>query len=699
MTQVKANRIFLTEPAVVRAISPISLRSSGKARPLSRMTSIGWISLACALCSIASPVPARKPPSPATPPNIILITLDTTRADRMGFLGSQRGLTPNLDALARQSVVFTHAYSQAPLTPTSHATILTGTYPQFHQVADFGKPLIQDLPFAPEILHAHGYRTAAFVGSAVLDPGPNGATGFDRGFDTYNAGFFHEGSGEDRYHTVERRGGEVVARALAWLAKRPPQPFFLWIHLFDPHDPYDPPQPFKTRYAAQPYDGEIAYADSVVGKFLAQLKASGLYDRAMIAVVADHGESLGAHGEDTHGVFLYDDTIHVPLVIKLPGGAVAGKRIENRVELTDIAPTLLQAAGSEIPAAMQGASLLGLIKNPEDPAVSDQWRDRPAYSEAEYPHDAFRWSDLRSLRAGKYLYIRAPRRELYDVPSDPDSARNLAGESTAVADTLGSRLDTLREKTSTSRQAPKVELDPAAQERLAALGYVSAGSGPGEGPSDQGADPKDRIEVSNLVHRATSFRERARFAEAAAALQQVIAIEPSLPGLYDKLASNLIDLGQYDKAVPALRKVVEFSPYSPRARVNLAKALVQSGDIDGAIPELEFAEARMPNLVDAHVMLSMAYADKKRVDDAIRECQAVLQFLPNHYPSYVIMGRLQHESGNNEEAIENLKKAASLQPAAPDPHAILAEVYAQLGQKTDAARERAIAKRLAAKLK
>ena len=345
----------------------------------------------------------------AAPPNIVVITLDTTRADRMGFLGSKRGLTPNLDALAQESAVFTHAYAQAPLTPVSHATIFTGTYPQFHQVLDFPMPLVKDLPYAPDILRAHGYHTAAFIGSLALDPA-GGAPGFDRGFDTYFADFhskdFHE---KDRYKTVERRGEEVVAHALAWLKEHPQGPFFLWVHLYDPHDPYDPPEPYKTRYAKQPYDGEIAYVDSVVGKLFRELKVRGLYDGAAIAVMADHGESLGAHGEDTHGVFLYDDTIHVPLVIKLPHGGAVGTRLDSRVELADVLPTLLQVVGVEVPSAVQGESLLGMmIAGAAGNGKADAWRDRPAYSESDYPYLAYGWSVTESLRTGKYLYVQAP---------------------------------------------------------------------------------------------------------------------------------------------------------------------------------------------------------------------------------------------------------------------------------------------------
>jgi len=220
-------------------------------------------------------------------PNVIVITLDTTRADRMGFLGSARGLTPNLDAMAQQGVVLTRAYAHVPLTTASHTTIFTGTYPQFNHVNDFGIPLSTKLPYLPDILHKHGYHTGAFVGSLILDPLDGTAPGFDRGFDVYDAGFHLRRHGMDRYKSVERRAGDVVDHALGWLSQVPSGPFFLWVHFYDAHDPYDPPSPYKERYAPQPYDGEIAYSDACVGKLLEALKKHGLYDETLIAETFD----------------------------------------------------------------------------------------------------------------------------------------------------------------------------------------------------------------------------------------------------------------------------------------------------------------------------------------------------------------------------------------------------------------------------
>jgi choline-sulfatase len=646
---------------------------------------------------------SAPPASRAEPPNVILITLDTTRADRIGFLGSKRGLTPNLDALARQSVVFTHAYAQVPLTTASHATILTGTYPQFHQVNDFGVPLAADLPYAPYIFRGSGYHTAAFVGSLVLDPEARSAPGFERGFDTYDAGFHRRRMGEDRYQAIERRGGEVIGHTLAWLTEHREGPFFIWAHLYDAHDPYDPPEPYKTRYASAPYDGEIAYEDAAVGKLLSWLRLRGLYDGALIAVMADHGEALGEHGETTHGIFLYDETIHVPLLFKLPRERFAGARIDTRAGLVDVLPTILQASGIAIPQEVQGESLLPLLKPiPAGKAGTaankppEMSRDRPVYAESDYPHRTFGWSSLRSLRTGKYLFIEAPRKELYDQPADPKAEHNLSTMSAAVSNTLGAQLEAFRQKTSSQKEAPKVSPDPGLQERLNALGYVAtdSSSSAAVGVKDTGADPKDKAEVVNLLHRAEMFKEEGHFQEAVPLFEQVIALEPNLPITYLQLGTSLSSLKNYEKAVPILRKAVEMRPDLTVPRYQLGSALFETGDFAGAAAEFETAVARSPNWPEAHLSLATAYARTDRLKDAIPEYQKVIELRPNHYSAHLLLGRAQALSGNPADAVPNLLKAAELQPKSPEPHRFLADAYVQLGQQADAERERAEAQRL-----
>lgn len=658
-------------------------------------------SLVCVVCLAAS-VLAKT----AAPPSVILITVDTTRADRMGFLGSKLGLTPNLDLLARDSVVFTRAYSQAPLTAPSHATILTGTYPQFHQVNNFGVLLANDLPYAPAVLKANGYHTAAFVGAIALDPKAGLAPGFDRGFDTYDAGFGHPPRGADRYHSIERRGGEVVAHALAWLDRHPRGPFFLWVHLYDPHDPYSPPEPYKSKYAAAPYDGEIAYADFALGKLLSRLRARGVYNHAVIAMMADHGEALGDHGEATHGFFLYDETIHVPLMIKLPGAVPAanrpaGKRIETRVGLVDVMPTILQSVEIAVPREMQGESLLGMMRPAlaQKSALPQASQDRQSYAETDYGHESYGWSSLRSLRSGKYLYVKAPRQELYDQSADPNAEHDLSAASTGVTSTVAAQLDQFRQKTSNSREAPKPAVDPETREKLAALGYVASGSGDAKASAkEQGADPKDKIEIANLIHQANMLRENGNFAEAVPLLRQLIAKEPGMESLYAKLGQCLMLMQDYPQAVPVMRKLVELSPNSADAHFQLGGALVAAQEFAAAVPELETAVAKVPRWERARLMLANAYLHTDRLPQAINEYNQVLEVTPDDYLANLLLGRVLMLSPDPAAALPALKKAAALQPKAPEPHLALSNLYLKLGRYEDAAREQFEAKELAGRV-
>jgi arylsulfatase A-like enzyme/Tfp pilus assembly protein PilF len=629
-------------------------------------------------------------------PNIILITVDTTRADRMGFLGSTRGLTPNLDALAKNGTAFTRAYSHVPLTTASHTTILTGTYPQFNHVNDFGVPLAAGLPYLPDILHHEGYKTAAFVGSLILDPIAGLAPGFDRGFDLYDAGFRIKTAKESRYDTIERRADDVVAHALAWLKTRPANapPFFLWVHLYDPHDPYDPPEPYKSRFADR-YDGEIAYADSALGKLFAALKASGLYQNSLITMMADHGEAFGEHGERTHGILLYDETIHVPLLMKLPGAMrVQGKqgaKSNARVGLVDVTPTILDVLGIPIPKEMQGQSLLAAIEaaqSDKDPGASGETaKDRPIYSETDYPHRAFKWSSLRSLRTGKYLAIEAPTRELYDQASDPNALSNLAASSPAIADTLINQVEQFRQKTSADL-ADAAKLGPEQAEKLRALGYVGGDSGQGHEGKIGGIDPKDRIEVANLMHDGILEVEQGEYESAIAKLERVIQTEPDSAIAYVQLGTAWTRLKDYEKALPLLQKAVELKADSGLAQYELGLALFETGNWKEAAPEFEQAVARSPRWADAHFSLAAVYARIDRVPDAMKELDQALALNPNHYRANLLRGRLLSLLGKPEEALPNLRKAAAVEPGSREAHLFLADVYAQLGKSADEKIER-----------
>jgi choline-sulfatase len=637
-------------------------------------------------------------PALAATPNIILITIDTARADRMGFLGATSGLTPNLDAMAREGVVFSRVYAHVPLTTPSHATILTGTYPQFNHLDDLGTPLAQNIPYLPDILHHLGYRTAAFVGSQVLDPKSAAAPGFDRGFDTYDAGYHSRQPGEDRYQSVERRGEVVVEHAVAWISQQSHGPFFVWVHLYDPHDPYDPPPPFNARYSSFPYDGEIAYADYAVGNLLRALRSNGLYEGTLIAMASDHGEAFGEHGERSHGFFLYDDTLHVPMIIKLPGERLAGLRIETRSGLVDLAPTLLDGIGIEVPAAMQGVALLNLakarVRGAHEKVTTGSASDRPIYGETDYPFRAFGWSSLFSLRFGKYLYIQAPERELYDQSVDPGALHNLANSSKAVADTMSSQLVEFRRKTS-GPATGRLSLDRQRIEELQSLGYVTGFERPRSiSQNESGPDPKGKIGIANLLHEALLEMDDERYRDAIPQLEQVLSAEPDMPLANLQLGQAWSELENYDKALPWLHKAVELTPESARAHFDLGSALAETGDWMGAAFQLEAAVVLVPNSDEMYFDLATAYENLGRESDARRTYQTALRLNPNHYRANLMYGRFLGMHNDALEALPYLQKAVSLQPQSPDSHKFLANVYTELGQDENARHEQAEAQRL-----
>jgi choline-sulfatase len=631
-----------------------------------------------------APWPTRNPHAQSRT-NILLVTLDTTRADRMGFLGSQRGLTPALDAFARESVVFTNAFAQAPITTVSHATILTGTFPPFHRVTDFGAPLASTVPYLPDVLRQAGYRTAAFVGSLVLDPRNGTAPGFDRGFDRYDAGFRIRRPGEDRYRTVERRGDDVIARALAWIGETAPGPWFAWVHLYDAHDPYEPPADLKSRFAAAPYDGEIAGVDRLLGRLLGRLLHAA--DRStVVAVAADHGESLGDHGEETHGVFLYDAVLHVPLLVRLP--ETRGARVTARVRLADLAPTILAAVGVETPASMQGQSMLPL-------AQGRDMRDRPTYAETDYPRQAFGWSPLLAWRADRFLLIRAPRTELYDSIADGGATRNLASARGLVVQGMTAELEEFRRKMGGEAAAvAKPAVDPDLARRLAALGYVS-GSGDEALAAGTGTDPKDRILVANTLHNAVVAVEDGEFRKAIPMLERVTASEPNIPIAQLQLGVAYARQRQYARAVPTLKKAVALQPENMFAHYELAVGMYETGDLRRAAQEFELVAERMPRWADARYSLGSVYARIDRVPDAVRELGAAIDLDARHFRGHLLLGRILTLQGQAAAAIQHLRTATDVDPTSSEAHMFLADAYEKTGDTAAALKERERARSLA----
>ena len=420
-------------------------------------------------------------PSPAV--GVVIITLDTTRADRLPLYGFMDAEMPHLDRLGREGVVFDRATSVAPLTLPAHASLFTGLFPPAHGVRDnAGRPLSAAHTTLAETLHARGFQTAAFVGSVVLDPD----RGLAQGFDEYK-GVPRPRPAERPAATSRRRAAdEVVSDAIRWIDGINGSRFFLWAHLYDAHRPYDPPEPFRSRYA-DPYIAELAFADAQIGRLLQALDRRKLLDRTIVVVAADHGESLGDHGERDHGIFVYESVLHVPLVIRSPN--IAPRRIADVVRLVDVMPTVLDLL--RVPRSPSDGISLRRKLNGE--AGQDEL---DAYSESEYPR-RFGWSPLRALRAGRYKLIAAPRPELYDLDRDPFEQQNIYAERRDLARTLAERLSTLERGMSGAAGDDDTgpASDPELQQRLASLGYVGSGAPPPSVHHDDLPDPKDCVGV------------------------------------------------------------------------------------------------------------------------------------------------------------------------------------------------------------
>jgi arylsulfatase A-like enzyme/Flp pilus assembly protein TadD len=545
----------------------------------------------------------------APKPNLVLITLDSIRADRMEFLGaknaSKGALTPYLDRLAEESIVFDHAYAQAPVSVVSHATILSGAYPQATGISAIGGTLPSLLPYLPDLLKSQSYRTAAFVGSIDLDPQNGLAQGFDRGFQTYDAGFRPVVPGDNDPPMTERRGSDVAERAVDWLSRngKSPNQFFLWVNISD------------TRAPGASYNSAITAADAAIGKLISALQQQKIYGNTAVIVVADCGESLGTHGEAGHGIFLYDETTHVPLLIKLPEGQPAAKpettRVATKVRLVDIAPTLLEIAAIPIPSQLLGQSLLRIAK-------AGNGSDQPVYSRSDLPERGFGWSPLESWRASKYLYISAPKPELYDLTADPAAAHNLALSSKATLDTLAAQLDSFDRHFNGEAGKSSADLSSSEMQKLASLGYIGLQKSAGSTTAVSGTDPKDKIAIANKVIEATT-RDQSKPEIAIAALNPIVAADPNLYLAQYALGVALARKAQYAEAAKHLHKAVELQPDSAWAHYEIGATLLKTGDFKTAIVHLEIATGRLPTFTPAHRSLAEAYEHTGRTEDAKRE--------------------------------------------------------------------------------
>jgi predicted Zn-dependent protease len=393
-------------------------------------------------------------------------------------------------------------------------------------------------------------------------------------------------------------------------------------------------------------------------------------------------------------MFLYDETIHVPLLFKLPEGRQGGTRVEERVALAEVAPTLLQAAGISAPPTMQAHSLFPLIEGAK-PAASESAKtaERPIYSETNYAHRAFGWSELRSWRTGKYLYVQAPKRELYDQSSDPDAAKNLAPAAKAVADTLGSQLSDFQQKTSSARTEP-TKMDPTQAEKLRALGYLASDSAGANNNEKEGIDPKDKIEIANKFHRSLVDMEEDRYDEAIADLREVVRLEPGIASGHLELGRALVHVQRFQDAVPVLRTAAEKNPDSGMAHYELGLALIKTGQWEASLPEMQAAVVCTPNSAQLHFYAGAVHLRLKHIPEATAEFENSLKIEPDHFLANLKYGEMLFREGDAAGALPKLVRAAKADPKSAEAHAVLADAYQQLGQLQNASRERAKAEQL-----
>ncbi len=603
------------------------------------------------LSAAASSAPTKTPP-----PDIFLITIDTLRADHVHCYGYTNVATPALDALAKDGVRFTQAFTPSPITNTSHASILTGLLPGSHGVMDFGVPLSASHPTVAELLKGRDYRTAAFIGAVILDS-KSLAPGFDRGFDFYD-NFPEHAPTKSRWGRLERRGMVVVEHAENWLSQHPAGPHFIWVHLYDPHDPYEPPPPYSRIYKDHLYDGEIAYADSALAQFIAYLKKTVKYRNSVIVVVGDHGEGLGEHHEDTHGIFLYDTTTHVPLIVKLPGGRSAGTVVAAQVRTLDIMPTLQEFAGAPVPQRKDGESLEPYFGGKSEAA-------RPAFGETDYPL-RFGWAPLRSVRSDGFKFIEAPRPELYDLQVDAGELSNRYESRDARVEKSRTMLAELR-----SKEAPTTAPEPSSL-----------------------PDPKDKIEEQNLLHAAMIASEDNRPADARKTLEKVLTLDAKSPTALRQLGELELQAGDYVQAAYHLKAAIEARPDDAAALFHEGQALEKTHDLGGARDALEASLKLMPGQFEARLLLGQVYLGLKDPAAAEDQFEAALLLQPGSVEAQLGLAEAQITKGNFAEAAQSLEALSKVQAKNAHVFDLLAKAYSGLGKRTEAQQAATRAKRL-----
>ncbi|HEY2945595.1 MAG TPA: sulfatase-like hydrolase/transferase, partial [Vicinamibacteria bacterium] len=609
--------------------------------------------------------------------NVLLISIDTLRADHVSAYGFPRPTTPNIDAVAREGVLFKNVHTPVPMTLPAHVSMLTGTLPPTHGLRD---NLANRLPDASltlaEMLKPRGFTTGAIVSTFVLDR----RFGTSQGFDTY----------DDRFQAVhkigdlsERKGDEATRLARDWLDAHRKQPFFLFVHLYDPHDPYEPPEPFASKWSAHPYEGEVAFADYCVGQVLEKLRQLGLYDDTLIVITGDHGEMLGEHGELNHGFFIYEGALRVPLVMRVPRAAAAASRqIDAPVSLIDIVPTIVSLVGAPVPKEVQGVDL-----SPWLTGRGAGGGARALYAETVTPTHYYGASSLLGVIVDGWKYIETTRPELYDLRSDPAEAVNLLEREPARADALGRTLvSILAAADRAPGPAPEpAALDEEARQRLAALGYLGRSGGASSHGFDRSKeDAKDLITFFRKDQRLNKLVEDKKYPEARALCEEMLRQRPGFADCHLQMSKIAAAEGNLGAALTAARKAVTVGPKNERAHLQLAALLKDRGDTDEAIAHLRQALALEPSAPDTRMLLGRALAEKGRLEEAARLLGTAATAQPASAAAATQLGFVLARQGKLEEAVLNYRRALALDPGSAEAHAYLGSALASQGQWDEA---------------
>ncbi|MCG6948538.1 MAG: sulfatase-like hydrolase/transferase [Acidobacteria bacterium] len=653
---------------------PESARRRRRRRP--------WVAAAAVLyliCWVAcSPRDAERPElaldfDATNRPSVLLITLDTTRADHLEPYGVEDVETPALSRLAAEGVVFEHAMATSPVTAPAHASLLTGLYPPHHGVRNNSTHYLpEEIPTLAEWLSEAGYRTAAFVSTVILEA----RYGLDQGFGVYDDEIRSAVAGDERRMTVERPAGATTDRALAWLdTLGSNESFFLWVHYYDPHIPYSPPSPWAERYPNRGYDGEIAYTDSQIARLLQHPRA--MTDDVIVMAIGDHGESLGEHGEKTHGLLVYESTIRVPWILRIPG-LPGGLHIESPISQVDMVPTIVELAALDTKSkleALDGQSLVPLFRG------HDLSRRRLLFAETEVPFFAYGWSPLRSVREGAVKFIDAPVPELYDLERDPAELSNLAAERSRDVQRLAAEAEAWTERRDDTGSTVSVDLETA--EMLRALGY-SAGD-PGRPEGEGRGNPVELMPVHDELQRVRELLVSGQPREAVSRAQGALTIDPENLAALQDLSRGFALLGRLDEAAEVAAKASAVAPWSAQAAMVEADVEFQRGRYLRALEIIDRALELDERFVEARLDRTRYLAALGRTAEASAELERLLAEYPdNSWVEFRYAEIVEVAEGNLEAAEKRLREILNRNPKFTEAWLLLGTTYARTGRTSAA---------------